>query len=298
VRKKGIVMDSQTKTSPIDWIFFYDWLQTVLMKPNFASFLVLGPCSNKMSMLDYEIRGIAQTIKMNAKLGVFNSPLPTFGVTLHATCLAFPLHVRTIRSWYSHMIGTRAHRIILDELTGQEMSNTQIPSIEFKDTVLELIASKSPVVVSVIISSQGTCEAFSSFMTGASAQLYVGHRKGVDVKKFIVQTNTTLHSKFANCAQCMAEIVDVDVDSDDIDFPFDRPLKKCSRCKSVFYCSEQCQRADWERGHSTACDIFQWLTPRLARVRQGSDQEWIDGIVGKYKLKMEKCLANSQYVTE
>ncbi|TYI22745.1 hypothetical protein ES332_A06G124400v1 [Gossypium tomentosum] len=29
--------------------------------------------------------------------------------------------------------------------------------------------------------------------------------------------------------------------------------KKCSRCKSVRYCSSACQRVDWKDGHKTKC---------------------------------------------
>jgi TPR repeat protein len=30
-------------------------------------------------------------------------------------------------------------------------------------------------------------------------------------------------------------------------------LKPCSRCKSVFYCGEECQQAHWKAGHKTNC---------------------------------------------
>lgn len=80
------------------------------------------------------------------------------------------------------------------------------------------------------------------------------------------------------------------------DFPFERPLKKCSGCKCVFYCSVECQQADWTRGHDTACPIFRWLSPRMDQFRAGTDDEWMDGIVACYKHKVEKNLVGSKYV--
>ena len=32
--------------------------------------------------------------------------------------------------------------------------------------------------------------------------------------------------------------------------------KRCARCKSVLYCSVECQRADWKAGHKRACGEF------------------------------------------
>ncbi|KAL0701761.1 hypothetical protein Bca4012_057883 [Brassica carinata] len=33
--------------------------------------------------------------------------------------------------------------------------------------------------------------------------------------------------------------------------------KKCSRCKSVRYCSANCQKSDWNSGHKRQCMVFQ-----------------------------------------
>ena len=33
-------------------------------------------------------------------------------------------------------------------------------------------------------------------------------------------------------------------------------LQRCGRCKRVYYCSVDCQRADWLRGHNHACGEF------------------------------------------
>ena len=30
-------------------------------------------------------------------------------------------------------------------------------------------------------------------------------------------------------------------------------MKKCSRCKTVVYCSKECQIKDWKAGHKHAC---------------------------------------------
>ncbi|KAJ3521648.1 hypothetical protein NM688_g8989 [Phlebia brevispora] len=35
-------------------------------------------------------------------------------------------------------------------------------------------------------------------------------------------------------------------------FPLPHPLKYCSRCQSIYYCSEKCQRSDWKR-HKKFC---------------------------------------------
>ena len=32
----------------------------------------------------------------------------------------------------------------------------------------------------------------------------------------------------------------------------EKPLKSCSQCKSIFYCSVDCQRADWKE-HKPIC---------------------------------------------
>jgi len=37
--------------------------------------------------------------------------------------------------------------------------------------------------------------------------------------------------------------------------------KKCSRCKSVSYCSKQCQRADWTRHKRSECEKVELLPP-------------------------------------
>ena len=32
--------------------------------------------------------------------------------------------------------------------------------------------------------------------------------------------------------------------------------KICSACKQVFYCSPECQRADWKAGHKEQCKVL------------------------------------------
>jgi len=46
--------------------------------------------------------------------------------------------------------------------------------------------------------------------------------------------------------------------------PSDGPLfSKCSRCKTVFYCSKSCQKADWRAGHKNACQARPKFNVRL-----------------------------------
>lgn len=33
----------------------------------------------------------------------------------------------------------------------------------------------------------------------------------------------------------------------------DVPLRACSRCREVYYCSRECQEEDWRNGHKTSC---------------------------------------------
>jgi hypothetical protein len=246
-----------------------------------------------MAMLDYEVRGIPQTVKTNNKLGIFNSDLPTFGVTLHAMTLAFPMSLDHMCSFSSHLIGTRAHEVLLNELMAREMFNTKVNALRFKSDIRAAIDRKLPIAVSVLISGNGKCETVSSFMVGSSAQLYVGCRKNLNLQNLIKKTKTPLHSRLANCAHCMATFEDLAEKSED--FPFERPLKKCSGCKCVFYCSLECQQADWTRGHDTACPIFRWLSPHMDQYRTGTEDEWMDGILACYKRKVEKNLVGSKY---
>jgi hypothetical protein len=243
-------------------------------------------------MLDYDMRGVPDVINANNKLGVFDSNLPTFGVTLYALTLGFPLSEQSMQSMSSHIIGTRSHEILLNELLG---SDKQLTTQTFKTEVRAAIENKTPINVTVLISGHGTCQSFSSFIVGSSAQLYAACRKNLDIQRLVTRTNTPLRSRLANCAHCMAMFPDLAHRL--AEFPHDRPLKKCGGCQSVFYCSPACQGADWVRGHDTACGIFRWLSPRMDSLREGTDAQWIDAIVQGYKRKMEKRLTGSKYVT-
>jgi hypothetical protein len=44
-------------------------------------------------------------------------------------------------------------------------------------------------------------------------------------------------------------------------------LKKCSQCKSVQYCSKECQVADWRAGHKKECDMWQRTNKRNAEFK-------------------------------
>ena len=52
-------------------------------------------------------------------------------------------------------------------------------------------------------------------------------------------------------------------------------MKKCSKCKSVYYCSRKCQKYDWVRnGHKDECtlngkvSVYQKVLPYLWRLKR------------------------------
>ena len=48
--------------------------------------------------------------------------------------------------------------------------------------------------------------------------------------------------------------------------------RKCSRCKTVIYCSEQCQKENWS-SHKTLCNAIDELTQKRSGNNQESSQE-------------------------
>ena len=44
-----------------------------------------------------------------------------------------------------------------------------------------------------------------------------------------------------------------------------KPLKQCGGCKSVFYCSKECQKEDWSKAHKALCKQYKalLLSPKL-----------------------------------
>lgn len=151
--------------------------------------------------------------------------------------------------------------------------------VDFRKAVLDAIAVPCSVVVTVVMVRQGKCETFSSFLTASSQRAHAGFVKGYDLTGFIKKTNVSITSKYANCAYCLSqhahgECADCPKCQETI---WSRSLKKCSGCKSVFYCSVECQRLDWARGHKVACEVFHWLSPRFYPQLE-SDQEFINEI--------------------
>ena len=35
----------------------------------------------------------------------------------------------------------------------------------------------------------------------------------------------------------------------------EKPFPKCSRCKQAWYCSTECQKKAWKRGHKKICGL-------------------------------------------
>lgn len=52
-------------------------------------------------------------------------------------------------------------------------------------------------------------------------------------------------------------------------------FKKCSRCLASYYCSERCQRADWESGgHSALCRRWRKLRSGDSAAQNAADTPW------------------------
>ncbi|KLO12550.1 hypothetical protein SCHPADRAFT_410995 [Schizopora paradoxa] len=50
----------------------------------------------------------------------------------------------------------------------------------------------------------------------------------------------------------------------------ERMLKKCSRCKFVLYCSQDCQTKDWKMDHKQNCKVY---AKNLEAYRRKADTE-------------------------
>ncbi|KAJ3076110.1 hypothetical protein HDU98_005529 [Podochytrium sp. JEL0797] len=55
-----------------------------------------------------------------------------------------------------------------------------------------------------------------------------------------------------------------------------RSTKKCAGCRSLYYCSKECQERDWEKGHKTCCRPLDDLYT--------GDLVLISGLVGKQEM--------------
>ena len=45
--------------------------------------------------------------------------------------------------------------------------------------------------------------------------------------------------------------------------------RRCSRCKSIYYCGTQCQEMDWKRWHYKECHYLKSPPPRAPQAEQG-----------------------------
>mmetsp|Transcript_6781 Transcript_6781/g.13979 ORF Transcript_6781/g.13979 Transcript_6781/m.13979 type:complete len:256 (-) Transcript_6781:100-867(-) len=43
---------------------------------------------------------------------------------------------------------------------------------------------------------------------------------------------------------------------------FGRKRLRCSRCKGAFYCSQECQKVDWKKGHKRVCKPIDSMNPK------------------------------------
>ncbi|KAK7007523.1 hypothetical protein R3P38DRAFT_2553205 [Favolaschia claudopus] len=70
-------------------------------------------------------------------------------------------------------------------------------------------------------------------------------------------------------------------------------LKRCSGCKSVFYCSRSCQAADWRDGHRTACVWY-------PRVRSALDSTFTreEYAFMRLLLQQDHLIARAKFVSE
>lgn len=53
--------------------------------------------------------------------------------------------------------------------------------------------------------------------------------------------NLNMACKETNCSWC---------------FKTSSDLRRCARCKTVFYCNVDCQKIDWTTAHSIECKLF------------------------------------------
>lgn len=164
----------------------------------------------------------------------------------------------------------------------------KVDGIEFKQFVYAHLSKGYAVVVNVLIRFNNKVEVFTSFLTGSSQQLYEGLIKGKDLSKLIKAFDTPLKSKYANCAMCMHYYGGGCPNEPSVKERLSRPLKKCSGCESVYYCSKECQKADYYRGHAMACDVLGWLSPHIEK--EGTEAEWGRALGRVFGLSVIKAL--------
>jgi len=160
--------------------------------------------------------------------------------------------------------------------------------IQFKQFVYERLGESYAVVVNALIRFNNKVEVFTSFLTADSQQLYAGLIKGKDLSRLIKNVDTPLKSKYANCAMCMHYYGGGCPNEPSVKARLSRPLKKCSGCESVYYCSKECQKADFIRGHSVTCEVFAWLSPHIEK--EGTEGEWSRALGRMFGASVTKAL--------
>ncbi len=85
-------------------------------------------------------------------------------------------------------------------------------------------------------------------------------------------------------------------------------LLRCSKCKSVYYCSVACQKLDWKRVHKKSCKQlividqsslpFKFLNPRSDRfiVEHGNQSHQVSTLTSHILKMLEKMKMNSDQV--
>lgn len=135
--------------------------------------------------------------------------------------------------------------------------------------------ANSPIVVHVLMTFDGKAQVFTSFLTGASMNMQGMLAEKQDIDEYKGACDENLHRSDSCCAYCLAE---TRTDCLNCEHPtckkkWNRKLKMCSGCRAVFYCSPQCQRKDWNRGHIVACKIFRWVSPRFNKENKPASDE-------------------------
>jgi hypothetical protein len=123
----------------------------------------------------------------------------------------------------------------------------------------------APIVVHVLLTLNGSAEVFSSYLTGASTKMQRMVAEDQDYRTYRGPLDENLHRAESCCAYCLASTRSdcLQCEHPTCKKKWKRQVKMCGGCRAVFYCSAQCQRKDWARGHIVACKVFRWLSPRF-----------------------------------
>jgi hypothetical protein len=187
----------------------------------------------------------------------------------------------------------------LEGIGGRDLPVNEMSMIRFKQSIEELAQNpKAVVAVTLAFVKDGKCETFSTFVTRTSQQMHQGLLKDVDLGKFMKKTKGRMQSKYSHCAYCLATRIPGECQECDVDCPnpcCDREpwfckLKSCGGCESVFYCSEECQKKDWHRGHKLACSVFYWMSPHFYP-QEDSDETFRNDIIETFVKIVEPTLA-------